>query len=564
MQTSFLANMDFILAGMFQDQNTASKNLNKSQEVFAEKLYSDIRKVYDEYMPNIHILDADNVASLIIKGIIEDISVVLTISDKSYEPEVIRAIIKAAPSIRKDIREGIAELHNKFSTRTIGNPIRLLNAKLSLYVRQVNRDSSGLLSRDQYLGIGKYFNSLINSTFPKNVALLGVSAESLGIVSKPNRFIFFQKSFLSGKDTINQNITSILKASLAKIKAVDTYSNITTAKSIIGNFVDFGHVGTRVTGSQVISINTPALTKIVYNVTNLSLQVLKVSSRSPEQAKAIFINKTGHISQSIEVTKKFNTRTGMLINIGLTQTTDMGSEFNRTVLGGKEKRLSDSTTKDKFSSSILMREALKSRMEGTFLGPNISKLATSTSSYSLLQYLEIAIANTLQGKKTPAYTAKVSKTKSNTITTKVLSDITKGITAGISGTVKTYPNVPIPKAPPIRNLQGQFYSLSSLQLLLDTHLQDVISANMGSGSESRILNYRTGRFASSAKVERLSQSREGMVTAFYSYMKNPYATFSEGGAQSTPKTRDPKLLISTSIREIAATKVGSRLRAVLV
>jgi hypothetical protein len=62
----------------------------------------------------------------------------------------------------------------------------------------------------------------------------------------------------------------------------------------------------------------------------------------------------------------------------------------------------------------------------------------------------------------------------------------------------------------------------------------------------------------------MSQSRAGMITAFYSYMKNPYATFSDGGRQQNPKSRDPKLLISKSIREIAAQQVGNRLRAVVV
>lgn len=108
------------------------------------------------------------------------------------------------------------------------------------------------------------------------------------------------------------------------------------------------------------------------------------------------------------------------------------------------------------------------------------------------------------------------------------------------------------------------YSLSSLQNLLDAHLQDVVSANMGDGSRTDVLNYRTGRLAASAKVEKLSQSREGMITAFYSYMKNPYATFSEGGRQSRPKSRDPKLLISKSIKEIATEKVANRMRTVLV
>jgi len=120
------------------------------------------------------------------------------------------------------------------------------------------------------------------------------------------------------------------------------------------------------------------------------------------------------------------------------------------------------------------------------------------------------------------------------------------------------------KLPAIRTTQGQFYSLASLQVLINSQLQDVISANMGDGSSRNVLNYRTGRFAASASVERMSQSREGMITAFYSYMKNPYQTFEPGFRQGSPKTRDPKLLIATSIRDIAANKVGNRLRAVLI
>jgi len=107
-------------------------------------------------------------------------------------------------------------------------------------------------------------------------------------------------------------------------------------------------------------------------------------------------------------------------------------------------------------------------------------------------------------------------------------------------------------------------SLSSLQILINTHLQDVVSANMGNGSSKNVLNYRTGRLASSANVEKLTQGREGMITAFYSYMKNPYATFSDGGKQQYPKSRDPKLLISKSIREIAMEAGITRMRSVVV
>lgn len=107
-------------------------------------------------------------------------------------------------------------------------------------------------------------------------------------------------------------------------------------------------------------------------------------------------------------------------------------------------------------------------------------------------------------------------------------------------------------------------SLINLQNLINQSLIERVKANMGRGERRDVLNLRTGRFAESVKVERMTQSREGMITAFYSYMKNPYATFSTGGRQQVPKSRDPKLLIAKSIREIATQQVANRLRSVSV
>lgn len=107
-------------------------------------------------------------------------------------------------------------------------------------------------------------------------------------------------------------------------------------------------------------------------------------------------------------------------------------------------------------------------------------------------------------------------------------------------------------------------NLISLKNLVNRSLIEQVKKNMGRGDRKDILNLRSGRFAESVKVERMTQSREGMITAFYSYMKNPYATFSTGGLQGSPKTRDPKLLIAKSIRELASQQVQNRLRSVVV
>lgn len=107
-------------------------------------------------------------------------------------------------------------------------------------------------------------------------------------------------------------------------------------------------------------------------------------------------------------------------------------------------------------------------------------------------------------------------------------------------------------------------SAFNLQAYLSARLAEQIKKNMGTGYDKKVLNYRTGRLAESATIERLSYSREGMVSVFYNYMRNPYGTFSAGGAQERPTTRDPKTLISKSIREIGAAVVGNRMRAILV
>lgn len=130
----------------------------------------------------------------------------------------------------------------------------------------------------------------------------------------------------------------------------------------------------------------------------------------------------------------------------------------------------------------------------------------------------------------------------------VRTAITKPKRARVAGSTTTSP---------VTNLTG-------LAQLFDSNLVRVVKENMGNGSRRDVLNLRTGRFAESVKVERLTESRAGMITAFYSYMKNPYATFSQGGRQEYPRSRDPKLLISKSIRELAAQQAITRLRAVVI
>lgn len=184
---------------------------------------------------------------------------------------------------------------------------------------------------------------------------------------------------------------------------------------------------------------------------------------------------------------------------------------------------------------------------------NPDRLQQLETSKSISQHVFDSVLNMLgKGKKVDDYTSNTSISVSSAV---------KYTTVKIALPKATSTSAPLAR---LRNTQGQFYSIASLQTLINELLPKYMEKNMGKGDSKVLLNYRSGRLANSPKVERMSVSREGMISAFYSYMRNPYGTFSQGGAQSQPPSRDPKLLISKSIREIAQTKVTNRMRAILV
>ena len=90
--------------------------------------------------------------------------------------------------------------------------------------------------------------------------------------------------------------------------------------------------------------------------------------------------------------------------------------------------------------------------------------------------------------------------------------------------------------------------------LLNEALPAVVAMNMVSPA----LQYRTGRFANSVRVEGITQGPRGgntMIEA--SYRNDPYETFAPGGQKYTQQ-RDPERLIKRSIREIATGLIGAR------
>lgn len=103
---------------------------------------------------------------------------------------------------------------------------------------------------------------------------------------------------------------------------------------------------------------------------------------------------------------------------------------------------------------------------------------------------------------------------------------------------------------------GKFASLGSLLAHINALLPKYIQDNMGKGGARTVLNYRSGRFAKSAKLYKLDITRANAIDIMYSYMKYPYQTFEPGFRQGQIRSRDPRVLIQKSIRQIVTDSFG--------
>jgi hypothetical protein len=113
-----------------------------------------------------------------------------------------------------------------------------------------------------------------------------------------------------------------------------------------------------------------------------------------------------------------------------------------------------------------------------------------------------------------------------------------------------------PKKPRVRVASGQkipsvLPDLRQFIGILNSRLSGTVAKNMGTPR----LNYRTGRFAESVRVEQISKTSKGFPSIQYTYMRYPYEVFEFPGSGSPlaqQGQRDPRNLIDLSIREIMA------------
>lgn len=110
----------------------------------------------------------------------------------------------------------------------------------------------------------------------------------------------------------------------------------------------------------------------------------------------------------------------------------------------------------------------------------------------------------------------------------------------------------------------QSNDLRQLINIINDRLEEKIQQNMAKGNSKQILNYRTGRFAKSAKLQTLFEVKEkGALGAKVKYMRHPYGVFEPGGRLHKPG-RDPHRIFSRSIRQILQEQKLANLRRVKV
>lgn len=106
-----------------------------------------------------------------------------------------------------------------------------------------------------------------------------------------------------------------------------------------------------------------------------------------------------------------------------------------------------------------------------------------------------------------------------------------------------------------RAKQSNFNTVSMIGIL-NSRLSDTVAKNMGSPR----LNYQTGRFANSVRVTDITITAKGHPSIGYTYQRDPYEVFeSSSGSKFSSMQRDPRKLIDTSIRELAAQQAIGRL-----
>lgn len=535
----FLAGVAAEQASYYKDKVKAAKDIN----TFITDVDKKLRDVYDKYVPNVHVIDVDQFTNIIANRLsLAGKNVLDANSDTGIAAKFSDPSSREYRRLRQVVAASLKRYHQKLlaSQGSNTNPIQELNDLSSKLFTRTSRIDNAVSARV----LGVEFSRRINAVFGNRAVLAAVDPK---LQSSDTRFVFFSSSFNAIGTPIRENVYKPVEKYIRQVLGTDVVTGFQ-----LGSLVNAGH-------AALISdldnfVNSPAFAQVLYGVG--SGRSSRLPASQVREAAEIFKTESKLLENSIQVDKQFLSSQGgygILLSLGVTFTNIEDAELNqqrgRTAEAGAVRSFN-------IQKPVELTRSARIKLENTLLRIVFrNNPALGRSSRNVVDFIQDAFVAAVQGKRTQSEKTKTNVGSRRTVTT------AKRVTPKQT----QFADAQAPKVPlvPLNSITRAVVNLASLQVKLNQQLQDVISANMGSGSSRNVLNYRTGRLAASARVERLTLSRDGFITAFYSYMQNPYATFSQGGRQSSPATRDPKLLISKSIREIAAEQAVTRLRSVL-
>lgn len=542
------------------------------------------RDIIDQNNPLLYVIDCNEIAEIIYDELKQEIvSKKETLKDYTYTwsegGKAAKYFAKLEKSDEKVTFSEDKDFYSEFMSRVLNDTFKTtladklyaeLNSKIENSVDETQINTQLDILYKAYIEEAaklhsiesKYINytelAVAYTTKFKKIVFSGQKAVKFkkAVATNKNTIIVLADSFTYFRDTYNPILT---KAALEVFKArgASPYEKNSKEGTVfsIGEFIDIGHTAAFITGGSPIGVNMPAA----------QAAFTAISVEQGQKLETELSELYADLEVTVDFEKNFEPTGRAFINFGVAVAVVMRKPVNSTLLRTVENRII-APYKQKVKQRVL--ESLKSPEYIDFLA---AQLPVTKSSKNLIQFIVQAVVNPLESTLGRKY--KLTKETSNKPIVKNLSiniapklqikgsnfKRSKG-SGGSGGKIK----VPVKKSQKSNINVTLPSNIIDLQNLLNAKLVQTIKENMGLGNRRDILNLRSGRFAESVSVERLSESRQGAISVFYTYMRNPYATFSEGGRQQNPRSRDPKLLISKSIRQLAQQITQQRLRAVLV
>jgi hypothetical protein len=510
--------------------NIIGTDIKTADTALYERKTLDFREIINNNFPTLLVVDYNSIKTELKQY--QDIDIALrTYIDKNYTPtkadyDVKKFSEKEITLLISAITKGI----KRFSS-TSAKPVsyRLLQQKLS-----------NILADD----------SINTSTTTSRVQKLFDTVYKLTDISSSNVEVFVFPKFASIGNLLRPNLeiglTIAEQEAGVEIEGLDSIGKILAYGHTAAGYVDEN-------GKAVLTFNSPKSLAIMFDILQASSDKSQVTQEAALKAVTSFVTDTRQAEVFIELDKDFTEGfLKLFVRAG-------GNivKFENTLINSRRGSVLEKKEKRGVNTQVLKKLAAAFTRADTIISKRLSRyILNKKSSPNVIEYLTYSISSILKGEKNQKHT---SRSRANT---KDKDSVKKRIVVGITNNKVKLPklNKPSTKVPTTLAKKSPI----DLVTLINSRLRDTIKSNMGTGDSRDVLNYRTGRFAESVVVERISQSRQGMITAFYSYMKNPYAVFSSGGYQQFPRSRDPKLLIAKSIREIAQSIVSNQIRSVNV